>query len=185
MPPPMGWNSPQPPHPFQQNYNTQHGNYQESHYRNNNNNNRKRFNNNGAKYPQPIQQESSPQDRASTFPQQPGNFRNHTKKNHYRSQYNHGNNNNNNNTFKNNNRTQQQTSRYNSTNNSGSSIEESPANQSGIQLGLPNSTPPTSDASGERPSYTSKGSPMPRNRGKKKKSDKKYPGKLFSCLDHI
>jgi hypothetical protein len=47
---------------------------------------------------------------------------------------------------------------------------------------LPNSTPLTSDASGERPNYTSKGSSMPRNRGKKKKSDKKYPGKLFCVL---
>jgi hypothetical protein len=181
MPPPMGWNSPQPPHLFQQNYNTQHGHYQEGHYRNNNNNNnnRKRFNNNGAKYPQTIQQESSPQDRASTFSQQPGNFRNHTKKNNYRSQYNHGNNNN---TFKNNNRTQQQTSRYNSAINSGNSIEESPVNQSGIQHELPILTPPISDASSERPSYTPKGSSMPKNRGKKKKSDKKHSGKLLCAL---
>ncbi|KAI8583702.1 hypothetical protein K450DRAFT_222359 [Umbelopsis ramanniana AG] len=171
MPPPMGWNSPQPPHLFQQNYNTQHGNYQEGHYRNNNNNNnRKRFNNNGAKYPQPIQQESSPQDRASTFSQQqqPGNFRNHTKKNNYRNQYNHGNN-----PFKNNNRTQQQTSRY-----GGNSIEESPV----TQHELPSSTPLMSDTSGERPNHTPKGSSMPRNRGKKKKSDKKFPGKLVCAI---
>ncbi|KAH8555533.1 hypothetical protein BGW37DRAFT_477586 [Umbelopsis sp. PMI_123] len=185
MLPPLGWNGPQPPHHFQQYYNSQHGNYQEGHYRNtnnnNNNNNRKRFNyNNGAKYPQPAQQEASTQDKASSFSLQ-GNFRNHSRKNNYRSQNNHSNNNNSNH-FKNNNRNQQQTSRYNSTNTINNSTEESAANQAqqtDSQQGLSNSTSPTLDASGERPSYTSKGSSTAKNRGKKKRSDRKYSGKLF------